>query len=134
MSVNITKYIMDIPQIKQLIAAVVLVFLACSAYSVYDENTTDDATFDVFSEKASTDIKPMMDNALEYPTKENLRNANNELAVLEWRWLSQNEGQNKELFVEYLNECQLVIDGMQEGHTMNTEKMDLLYNELVPDN
>lgn len=131
MSVNITKYILDIPQIKQLIIAIMLIFFAFSAgYGVNEASTTEN-TYDIFSNKAETEVNPMMNHAVKYPTEGNLRNANNVLAVIEWSWINQNEGENKELFSEYVDACQLVIDEMQAGNEPDTSEMNRLYTSLT---
>jgi hypothetical protein len=88
-------------------------------------------TFDIFSSKA-TEVSTLMNKTLSNPTEYNLRSANNQLAVIEWRWLSNNDGKNKELFSEYLNECQKVIDDLQENGEAYPSNMKELYSELVP--
>ena len=128
MTVNITRYITNMPQFQQVLIAFLLVFSA--GYVVSDSSTAPEETFDVFSYKAQ-EISGLMDSAFENPSEDNLRTINNKLAIIEWRWLNQNEGGNKELFVEYLDACQLVIDGMQDGKTADTSEMNMKYDKLV---
>jgi len=128
MTVNITRYITNMPQFQQVLIAFLLVFSA--GYAVSDSSTSPDETFDVFSYKAQ-EINGLMEYAFEYPSEDNLRTINNKLAIIEWRWLSQNEGGNKELFTEYLDSCQLVIDEMQAGKEADISQMNKLKNKLI---
>ena len=89
-------------------------------------------TFDIFANKAQDDVQPMMEKALENPTSRNLMKANNHLYIGVQNWADRHEGENKELFQEYLNACELVIDEKQAGHNIEAEikEMNRLYNKL----
>jgi len=88
-------------------------------------------TFDVFSYKAH-EVDNLMEAALASPTRDNLRTMNNHLHLGLQNWANRHNGENKELFNDYLDACKLVIDEKQAGHDITDEKaeMDKLYNEL----
>jgi hypothetical protein len=140
-SVNVTKFITSLPPFQQLCAAILTSFLLCSAgYVASDHNLiksdNEIQSFDVFSYKAQDEVKPMMDKALANPTEYNLRKANNHLKIGVQNWVNGEEGQNKELFQEYLDSCELVIDEKQAGNDITAEKaeMEKLYLKLNPEN
>jgi len=98
--------------------------------SVTEQYIEEAKNFDEFSNKA-IEVHTLMSNTLADPTEYRLRSTNNQLAVIEWRWLSSQDGENKELFSEYLNECQSVVNDLQEKGEAHTSKMDELYDALV---
>lgn len=88
-------------------------------------------TFDIFSYKA-LEVNDLMDAALANPTEDNLRTMNNHLHLGLQNWANRHEGDNKELFQDYLDACKLVIDEKQAGYGIKDEKseMNKLYQEL----
>jgi hypothetical protein len=90
--------------------------------------------FDSFSYKASNEVQPMMREVLTNPTEENLRRANNKLKISYTNWAYRENGNNKQLFNEYLTACEKAIDEKQAGHdiTVEIKEVNRLYKKLNP--
>ena len=119
-------------------AALFTISVLCGGYTADNGGFTakqveEAQTFDLFSDKAKNDVQPMMEKALENPTERNLKKVNNHLYIGVQNWVDRHEDENKEIFQEYLNECESVIDDTQAGKQVDTTEMYRLYYLLVPD-
>jgi len=117
-------------------AALLTLSVLCGGYTTDNVGVTNKQieevqTFDLFSDKAKTDVQPMMKKVLENPTERNLKKANNHLYIGVQNWVDKHEDTNKDVFQEYLNECENVINDIQAGKQADTTKMNALYAELI---
>lgn len=120
----------------QQFGAVLLVLAAVFASGYAASNMTHDSltseltAFDQFAYKAE-EVDKMMQMTIENPTKYNLISTNNELVIVYRGWAMGETGENKELFLEYLDACILVIDDMQAGNEPDVSLMNEKYSELI---
>lgn len=127
---------------KQLCAVILVLFLgACAGYSVSNatqpqtiEEQLSSIEYDVYSDMAPK-VNNMMQGALNNPSDYNLLKTNNDLALVYKPLAKQETGDNKEIFMDYLDACIDVIDEKQAGNEAKEEiaKMNELYNRLVPE-
>ena len=123
----------NIPQYQQAVAAMLLATIVFGVgYTTADVNHVQDAKqFDQFAYKAKNDVNVMMQVVIAEPNDYNLLAANNKLKIEYTNWAKRENGQNKELFFNYLNACENVIDEMQAGNEPDLTKMNTLKNELI---
>lgn len=115
--------------------ALMLIIIGCvTGYAISETHMgagTEAKEFDIFSYKA-IEVNGSMNFAFENPSNKNLQTVNNKLALGFTNWAGRQNGDNKELFIEYLDSCKLVINEMQAGHDVTDEKKDMykMYGKL----
>jgi len=119
-------------------AALLTLSVLCGGYTADNGGFTikqieEAQTFDLFSDKAKNDVQPMMEKVFDNPTERNLRKVNNHLYIGVQNWVDSHEDENKEVFQEYLDECESIINDIQAGKQVDTTEMYRLYYLLVPD-
>jgi len=93
--------------------------------------------FDQFAYKAEQEVNPFMQSVIKNPTEYNLRTANNRIIMRYESWAKRENGDNKELFQQYLGACGDVVDSMQAGEksfqtNQKINEMNTLYTKLNP--
>lgn len=135
------KYISQIPQYQQLLVAFLAVtavsfgagYQASNSQQIIDTPVIE--SFDPFEYKATNEVEPLIQKTVDNPTEYNLMVANNALKISIYNWADRHTGENKALFMEYLDACEAVINSMQDGESIDETnakiiEMNKLKNEL----
>jgi len=118
---------------KEIIFALVIALLGAGYNVSEQQNTlTIDLNYNAF-EARTTDVSKMMDVVLTNPTEENLINAQQNILYAYAPWANRQTGEQKNLFLDYLEACNQIIISISNGETADTTEMYRLYYLLVPD-
>jgi len=121
---------------NEIIVALALILLgSCIGYTVSEngrsEIVIDAPDYNIY-EKPVTDINNSVYGALTNPTNNNLVNVQQDLFYTYYPWAErQVDGQQKEIFVEYLEACNQIIISISKGLEPDTGEMIRLKNELI---
>ncbi len=113
-----------------LIIAAIMFGAGYTASEIQQTPTEDIEPFNQFAYKATNDVKPMMQAIIVQPLEYNLLVADHRLNNEFVEWASEEEGSDKQLFIEYLTACETVVDDLKAGNEPDTSEMTRLYNQF----
>lgn len=114
-----------------LIIAAILFGAGYTASEIQQTPTEDIEPFNQFAYKATHDVNPMMLAIIVQPLEYNLLVADHRLNNEFVEWVSEEEGSDKQLFIDYLNACENVVDDLKAGNEPDTTEMNRLYTSLT---
>lgn len=94
-------------------------------------NTASEAPYNPYEARV-LEIDMMMQNIIDNPAERALVDAQQDLFYTYYPWAErQVDGQQKEIFVEYLEACNQIIISISKGLEPDTGEMIRLKNELI---
>lgn len=113
-----------------LMLAVILFSAGYTTSEIQQTQPEEIEHFNQFAYKAEHVVNPLMRDVISQPVEYNLLVADNRLNNEFVNWAKQETGSDKDLFFEYLEACENVVDDIQDGKEPDTSEMDRLYNDL----
>lgn len=113
------------------VLAVILFGAGYTTSEVKQSQVEEHEYFDPFDYKVVHAVNPSMEYVINNPTEYNLLFTENQLKIEYTNW-GKRQSEDNENYLQYLVECERIIDDIQAGETHTMPEVETLYSIYYP--